>query len=197
MTDELVLAIPDGSRDDKLEELGRHADVKVYRGSETDVLDRYHQAATAYSAEFVVRVPADNPTPEPTIIDRTILHHLAAGNDFTSTYPEQFINGFPSGLGCEVYGMPALDRGWAKATSPRNREHPHTFFYEHPHEFRMGTMQCPIEYRRDLDLDVNTEAQYRFMSELFDALYPQDPCFTVRDILAWYDEVYTRRVQHA
>jgi spore coat polysaccharide biosynthesis protein SpsF len=194
MIDELVLAIPTGTADDPLESLGKSAGAAVFRGSEPDVLDRHYQAATAYSAKFMVRVPADNPTPEPSIIDRTILHHLASGNDFTTTYPEHFANGFPSGCGCEVYTVSALARAWKEARDPRNREHPHTFFYEHPEEFRLGTIQCPIEYRRHLDLDVNDEAQYRFMSELFDALYPVNPRFTLRDILSWYDDVYSRRV---
>lgn len=194
MIDQLVLAIPIGPADDPLEKLGKSSGVAVFRGSEADVLDRHYQAAKAYSAQFMVRVPGDNPTPEPSIIDRTILRHLAGGNDFTSTYPEHFANGFPSGCGCEVYSVSALARAWKEAREPRNREHPHTFFYEHPGAFRLGTMHCPIEYRRDLDLDVNDEAQYRFMSELFGTLYPRNHCFTVRDILAWYDGVYSKRV---
>jgi spore coat polysaccharide biosynthesis protein SpsF len=195
MIDQLVLAIPSGPSDDPLDQIGKSAGVAVFRGSEPDVLDRHYQASNAHAAQFMARVPADNPAPEPKIVDRTILYHLASGNDFTSTYPEHFANGFPSGCGCEVYTVSAFARAWKEAHEPRNREHPHTYFYEHPNDFRSGTIQCPIEYRRNLDLDVNTAAQYRFMSQLFDALYPRDPCFTVRDILTWYDNVYTKGLQ--
>ena len=39
--DEIILAIPDGSDDDVLADIGAKANVKVFRGSEKNVLDRF------------------------------------------------------------------------------------------------------------------------------------------------------------
>jgi spore coat polysaccharide biosynthesis protein SpsF len=192
--DTIVLATTDKSPDDSLAELAKCQAVAVFRGSENDLVDRYYQAALAHHADVVVRVPADNPAPEPAEIDRIIDYHLASGNDFSSNYPDVFDNGYPDGIGAEAFNFQALKQVWETSADPRNREHPHTNFYEHPEVYRIGTIECPPEFRRpDIILDVNTQEEYEFMAELYDYLYPRNPEFSIRDIIRWYDEVYRRK----
>lgn len=192
--DKIVLATTRKFEDDPLEILGHACGVFVFRGSENDLVDRYYQCAMCHSADVIVRVPADNAAPEPSVIDRTVWLHLASGNDFSSTYPDVFDNGYPDGIGCEVFNMNVLGSIWKTSTDPRNREHLHTNFYENRDYYRVGTFECPAEYRRpDVVLDVNTPEQYRFISQLYDALYPANPQFTIGDIISWYDGEYLRK----
>src|SRR5437868_3425972 len=65
LVDEIVLAIPETAQDDPLAALGQRLGVAVFRGAENDLVDRYYQAATAHGAGTVVRIPGDNPVPEP------------------------------------------------------------------------------------------------------------------------------------
>jgi spore coat polysaccharide biosynthesis protein SpsF len=186
--DAIVLATTHKPEDDPLARLGERYGVDVYRGSEHDLVDRYYQAALTQGAGVIVRVPADNPAADPAVIDETIRHHLASGNDFTSTYPDVFDNGYPDGIGAEVFNLDALARVRETATDPRNREHPHTSFYERRDEFQVGTMACPPGYERpEIKLDVNTPEEFRFVAQLYNDLYPENPDFTTRDIIKWYD----------
>ncbi len=189
--DEIVLATTRKAEDDVLEELARSYGISVFRGSENDLVDRYYQAAKVFNADVIVRVPADNPAAEPSEIDRVILYHLQSDNDFSTNYPDVLDNGYPDGIGAEVFNFEALERVWETATDPRNREHPHTNFYEHPERFKVGTIECPPEFRRpDLVLDVNTREEYEFMAELYEYLYPRNPQFHITDVIEWYDNVY-------
>lgn len=189
--DEIVLATTQKTEDDPLEGIGRDCGIAVFRGAENDLVDRYYRAALAYRARVIVRVPADNPAPEPEQIDRTIEYHLQSGNDFTTTYPDVFDNGWPDGIGAEVFNFDGLEKVWKTSADPRNREHPHTNFYEHPEIYRIGTLPCPSEFRRpDILLDVNTPEEYEFMAQLYEYLYPRNPKFTIFDIIWWYDNVY-------
>jgi spore coat polysaccharide biosynthesis protein SpsF len=198
MVNQIVLATTQKPQDDPLETLARAYGIAVFRGAENDLVDRYYQAALAYNADVIVRVPADNPAPEPVQVDRTIEYHLESGNDFTSTYPGILDNGWPDGIGAEVFNFDTLERVWETSTDPRNREHPHTNFYEHPELYRIGTLQCPSEFRRpDIKLDVNTRQEYEFMAQLYDYLYVRNPEFTVLDIIRWYDHVYRQQDQRA
>src|SRR5512147_2067420 len=52
----IVVATTTNHRDDAIVEEARKLGVESFRGSETDVLERYIQAARANSAEIVVRV---------------------------------------------------------------------------------------------------------------------------------------------
>jgi spore coat polysaccharide biosynthesis protein SpsF len=189
--DEIVLALPDKPEDDVLAKVAVRLGVSTFRGAEDDLVDRFYQAAHTYGAQTIVRIPGDNPAPEPAEIDRVIRYHRESGNDFSSNYPDVFDNGYPDGIGAEVFGFAPLERLWKSVTDPRNREHPHTNFYEHSDTFRIGTIECPAEFRRpDIVLDVNTREEYEFMASLYSALYPANPRFTILDIIEWYDGVY-------
>lgn len=192
--DAIVLATTRKPEDDPVAALGEACGIAVFRGSENDLVDRYYQAALAHRADVIVRIPADNPVPEPQEIERVIAYHLESGNDFSSNYPDVFDNGYPDGIGAEVFTFSALKRVWETSTDFRNREHPHTNFYEHPDVYRIGTFECPAEFRRpDIILDVNTRDEYEFLAELYGDLYPRNPQFTIQDVIQWYDDVYRPR----
>jgi len=191
LVDQTVLATTTKPEDDALDDVATRYGVPVFRGSENDLVDRYYHAALTFGASTIVRIPGDNPVPEPAEVDRIIAYHRHSGNDFSSNYPDVFDNGYPDGIGAEVFGFEPLARVWRTGTEPRNREHPHTNFYEHPELFRIGTLQCPAAFRRpDLILDVNTAEEYEFMAHLYAALYPRNPCFTIIDVIDWFDNIY-------
>ncbi len=202
--DGIVVATTQKSEDDVLERLARQDGVDVFRGSEDDLVDRYYQAAVTFHAEVVARLPADNPVPEPGEIDRIIAYHLTGQSDFSSNLAEVHGNGYPNGIGAEVFNLETLEQVWRTCGDPREREHPHLNFYDYashrdvnPAVYRVGTLECPPAFRRpDLVLDVNTPEEYEFMAALYDALYPQNQQFSITDIIRWYDTVYTRAMAH-
>lgn len=196
--DRIVLATTMLAEDDPLCGLGREYGVAVFRGAQNDLVDRYCQAAAAHDADVIVRLPADNPTPEPAEIDRIIDFYRQGGGDFASNLSEVYGNGYPDGIGAEVFSRAALEWARDNCADPQRREHPHLNFFDyaaqapaHPDRFTVGTVQCPAAFRRpDLILDVNTPAQYRFMKALYEALYPRNPRFGIMDIIRWHDEEY-------
>jgi len=191
--DTIVLATTEKSEDDCLADISAKSGIEVFRGSENDLVDRYYKAALKYRADVIVRLPADNPVVEPAEIDRIIEHHLQSQDDFSANTHNILDNGYPDGLGAEVFTLVKLREVWEKTTDPRNREHPHTFFYEHPELFKIGTVKCPEEFRRpDLVLDVNTREQYEFIAAIYDALYPRNPNFHITDIIKWYDTIFKK-----
>jgi spore coat polysaccharide biosynthesis protein SpsF len=200
--DDIVLAIPDTPGDRVLEPLGREAGVQVFAGSENDLVERYYQAALRSRADIVGRLPADNATPEPAEIDRIADHHRAlGGRGFSSNLSVIDDNGYPDGIGAEMFDFSLLAEARERHTDPVQREHVHRNFFDYaapravdPAWCPISTVQCPKEFRRpDLVLDVNTQAQYEFMRELYDYLYPRNPRFHITDTIRWYDEVYLPR----
>lgn len=192
--DTIVLATTQKREDDFLVEIGNKMGIGVFRGAESDLVDRYYQAALKYSADYIVRLPADNPVVEPEEIDRIIEHHLTSDDDFSANTHNILGNEYPDGLGAEVFSIEKLKEVWYITTDPKNREHPHTYFYEHPAKFKIGTVKCPPEFRRpDLVLDVNTEVEYKFLSEIYNYLYPKNPNFHITDIISWYDNIYQNK----
>ena len=201
----VLVATTRKSEDDALAELARDWGVEVFRGSENDLVDRYREASRAAGAEIVVRLPADNATPEPSEIDRIIDFHRSSASVFSTNLAQAFGNGYPDGIGAEVFDCWALDEVWRNGTDPRQREHVHLNFFDYatqreanPDRYPVGTIACPAGFARpDLLLDVNTPAQYEFMAALYRELYPRNPHFHITDIIAWYDSVHRRETRPA
>ncbi len=195
---EIVVATTRKAEDDPLAELAAAEGAAVFRGAENDLVERYRRAAEVYQAGLVVRLPADNPVPEPEEIDRVIEYHLRGDSEFSSNLAEVMGNGYPDGIGAEVFERAALEEVAARPLTPMLREHPHLNFFDYraqkavePERFRVGTVECPPAFRRpDLRLDVNTGDDYRFLARLYDDLYPRNPNFHITAIIDWYDNVY-------
>ena len=116
LPDEIVLAIPDNQENEILGELGKSCGVSVFAGSEDNLLDRYYQAAVNHAADVVVRLPADNATPEPEEIDRIVEFHLALERrGFSSNLANIRGSGYPDGIGAEVFDTSLLSEALAKA----------------------------------------------------------------------------------
>lgn len=197
--DDIVLAIPDTPKDRVLEGLGREYGVKVFAGSENDLVERYYQAAVESGADIIGRLPADNATPEPSEIDRIVDHHLSLGRrGFSSNLSVIHNSGYPDGIGAEMFDFSLLAEARERHSDPRQREHVHLNFFDYsipkPVDQQwcpISTVQCPAEFRRpDLVLDVNTIEQYQFMRQLYEYLYPRNPNFHITDTIRWYDTVY-------
>ncbi len=197
LCDQIVLAIPDTEQDLVLQDLGRQYGIPVVLGSEEDVLDRYVQAATEYGADFVVRFPADNATPEPSEIDRIVAHHLSLGRPgFSSNMAEIWQSGYPDGIGAEIVDFSLLAEACNSKPCSREREHVHLNFFDYVTQepvdelwCPVSTVSCPTDFRRpDIVLDVNTATEYKRMAALYRDLYPQDQNFDIRTIIRWFDD---------
>ncbi len=199
--DDIVLAIPDTDKDAVLNQLGERYGIKVFAGSENDLVERYYQAALWTNADIVGRLPADNATPEPSEIDRIVDHHLSLGRPgFSSNLSVIGDSEYPDGIGAEMFDFSLLAEARDRHHDSRQREHVHLNFYDYgagqavdASWCPISTVKCPEGFRRpDLILDVNTQEQYEFMRQMYEYLYPKNPSFHITDIIRWYDEVYKR-----
>ena len=93
---------------------------RVIRGSETNVLERYWDAAEATSADIIVRITGDCPVVDPKLVDKVIQLYLNGDIDYASNINPPT---FPDGLDVEVFSRNALDAAKIGARSDFDREH--------------------------------------------------------------------------
>ncbi len=197
--DKLVLAIPDNSENDILETLAQSYNVSVFRGSECDLVARYYNAARHFPCKYVVRIPADNPVPQGSEIDRIIDHHLSLNRPgFSSNLAQVYGSGYPDGIGAEIFDFELLEVVSEDFSDSRKREHVHLNFFDYESQKAVNekwcpisTVTCPIEFARpDIILDVNTQVQFEYMAKLYRDLYPYNPNFDIKEIIKWHDKNY-------
>lgn len=153
---QVIVATSNLSQDDIIAEHCLHKGVSVFRGSETDVLDRYYQCALENSFEQVVRLTADNPFTDIDELTRLIELHLSELNDYTHSFGIM-----PLGVGAEIFTFSALERSSHEGHAPHHREHVNEYIQEHPERFKTGKLEVSASKRRpDLRLTVDTEEDY-------------------------------------
>ncbi len=133
---EVVVATSSDASDDVLAQWCYARGVTVFRGSLQDVLDRYYQCALRSRADAVVRITADCPALDPSLVDE-VVRGFHSGN-----YDLFYLSGeFPDGLDCAVFSFSALERAWREATLASEREHVGPYIVNHPEWFRLGSLE--------------------------------------------------------
>lgn len=184
--DDVVLAVPSRDAAD-FAPICNNSRAWLYSSplDESDLIGRYLRAADAHDADVIVRIPCDNPCVDPFWIDQAIIRYLQGTSLFVST-----TTGTPDGqhyldgIGAEVFSsnqlqlVDRLTRGL-----PRYREHPHLWFYEHTDWHDPSTGHNPLY--PVIRLDVNTQADYAFIAELYEHCYAIRTDFDSDDILRY------------
>ena len=101
----VVVATSDKPLDDTIVQHCLKRNVALFRGSETDVLDRHFQCARENRFEHVVRLTADNPLTDIEELQRLIVQHTTQHKDYTHSFETM-----PLGVGAEIFTFSALER---------------------------------------------------------------------------------------
>lgn len=177
ISDMLVATSTDAS-DDAIDAWCQNEGVISFRGSLNDVLDRFYQAALLYRADVVVRITADCPLIDPTIVDEVVNEFLCGGYEFFGLTGE-----FPDGLDCTVFSFNALSRAWLDASLPSEREHVGPYVEKHPEIFKIGGLKKftgLAHYRWTLD----EQRDFEFLERVFSRLYQDGQVFLASEVLA-------------
>jgi len=109
-----------------------------FQGNPTDVLDRYYQCAKIFSTDPIVRITADCPLIDPTIVDRLIGKYYSEKCDYACMHLPRT---FPSGTDAEVFSFKCLKLAWKNAKRPSEREHVTPYFYHNPQKFKIFNLR--------------------------------------------------------
>lgn len=175
----IVLATTCNKNDDVLEDWASSAGIDCFRGSEEDVLDRYYEAAKRYSIKTIVRITADDPFKDVTIIDKVIELFLNEQLDFAyNNYPPTF----PEGLDTEVFSFTALEKAWRNSIDSFEREHVTQYFYRNPMLFSQACLRNPVDLSY-LRWTIDTQQDWDMVSIIYNKLFTKKPYFSMDDIL--------------
>lgn len=120
LVDDIYIATTDNESDNVIEELAKELQVKFYRGSEDDVLDRFYLTIKDVKPDFIVRLTSDCPLIDPMLIDEVVKEAKSQNLDY---YSNGLVENYPDGQDIEVFKFTALEKAWKEATLKSEREH--------------------------------------------------------------------------
>lgn len=143
--DKIVIATTINKEDDAIENLCKQIKVSCFRGSQTDVLDRYYQCALLYP-EFssVVRITGDCPLIDPTVIDEVVTLFKKRCLDYASNIEKET---FPDGMDMEIFTRKALTEAYQHAKLQSEREHVTPYMRKH-RKFKKGELAASYSLGR-------------------------------------------------
>jgi len=179
---EIIIASTVQRNDDMIEIEASKIGVKLFRGSESDVLSRYYYAAKENKADIVVRITSDCPLIDSKIVDKVIRFYKDHDYPYVSNSSSDPSKAtFPRGLDTEVFGFEYLEEAFFNAKEDYQREHVTPYFYEESKEFYI--------YKNDKDYSkyrwtLDTEEDWLLIQEIYENLYKGQHDFFMKDIIA-------------
>ena len=178
--DKIVVATTENATERPIVELVNSlSTIRLFRGSEDNVLSRYLGAAQTFGADVVVRVTSDCPLIEPDVVDACIKAFEKGSADYVSNVLER---SYPRGLDTEVFSFEALATAHNEATAQPDREHVTPFIWRQPERFKLVDV-LDHEDNSELRWTVDTPADFAFVERIYELLYLNNPQFDYEDVL--------------
>lgn len=182
MVDDIVVATTEVGSDDIIVTEALKCGVKIFRGSEEDVLSRYYLAATENRADIVVRITSDCPLIDSKVIDSIVTFFKTSNYDIVSNACSDLSQRtYPRGLDTEVFSYGALQEAYNNAKEKYQREHVTPYIYENTKHI--------FYYKNDVDYSchrwtLDTEEDWQLIKKLYEYLYHGKHDFYLSDILS-------------
>jgi spore coat polysaccharide biosynthesis protein SpsF len=142
--DAIIVATTERGDDDAIAAAAAAEGMKVFRGSEDDVVARYVGAADAHRLDTVVRVTGDCPFVDGALVD----HCLDAASRFDRFDVATTKGEFPVGLDAEIYPAELMADAHRRLNLTRaHREHLTLFLYEQADSYAIRRIEPPAGWR--------------------------------------------------
>ena len=161
-----VLATSTLEADDVIADYCAANAIQCFRGSESDVLDRFYQCALRYRADVVLRLTCDCPFLDPVVISEVVRLRAMTGSSYASNIDPPT---YPDGLDVECFTMSALREAWEEAKSPVDRDCAPQFIVRNRHRFPSANLTCPLPGLAKERWVLDTEDDFKLCEALVEA----------------------------
>ena len=169
---ELVFLTSKEKCDDAIQFISDKNNIKCFRGSHKNVLQRYFDCSTFLKSNTIIRLTADCPFIDPYEITRVLNIHLENDNDYTTNTFEgsSIIDGFD----VEIFSYSALKRAHIESFLPSHREHV-TFYFKKENNFKIEYTDPDLNYPYTR-LTLDTPEDYAAISMLAEKIPDLQNC---------------------
>jgi len=185
----IVVATSNQKLDKQIVEFCIKQDINVFCGDESDVLDRFYQAAQKYAANEAIRITGDCPLIDANTISELIALFRSQKLDFcgiatgAGVAAENFIGRYPDGLDAEIMSIDVLTEAWEKAKKQHEREHVTPYIWQRPSRFNIGTLISKDRDYSNYRWTVDNREDYELVCWVYEKLYCINKNFELAEIM--------------
>jgi spore coat polysaccharide biosynthesis protein SpsF len=183
----VLVATSNEKRDDPVKALAAQEQIRCFRGSEEDVLDRYYKAAQELQADYIIRATGDNPLVD--IEEACRVRDLIIAGEVDYVTGAEVIDGqgLPIGVGVEAFSYEALERSWNEGHAEHHREHVNEYILGNPDAFTIQGLKCLKKNScPGLRLTVDTEEDFLFVERITASIGKPPKKISTWEIIKWW-----------
>jgi spore coat polysaccharide biosynthesis protein SpsF len=187
---QVIICTSTKKEDDIIQEHCQKKNIKCFRGSELNVLERYYETATFYKSEYIVRVTSDCPLIDPKYIDFMIEKYFELKQQYLG--PKYYGNHkFPDGFNGEIFNYQVLKEAFENANE-NEKEHVTTYIMK---KYKTFEFDYPIDYQKyqsidfsNLHLSLDNKEDYELLKNIFNHVYLKKNYFELEDVLDYLEK---------
>lgn len=165
---DIIIATTTNSEDDIIERWCINNDIKCYRWSNDNVLNRYYETAKKYNSDNIIRITSDCPFIDYEIID-DIAHKFDYKKfDYMSNCQDRV---FPRWLDCEIFTFKSLKKANENANEEFEKEHVTPYIIKN---FKKDLYKVNNKYYSDARLTLDELKDYELINYLYDKFYKNE-----------------------
>lgn len=157
--DKVVVATSNLEADERIVRWCDTNRIEVFRGSETDVLDRFYQCATKFNGRVLIRLTADCPFLDYNVISDVVRLRKITNADYCSNIDPPT---YPDGLDVECFTYSALATAHSEATRPSDRDCVPQYIVRNRDRFPAANLTCPLPGLARERWVLDTQEDYAF-----------------------------------
>jgi len=178
--DHIVVATTKKKIDDQIVELCNKMNISVFRGNEKNVLNRFCEAGKKYDATHIVRISADCPLIDPTVVDKIVKKSILQNTDYVSnTLPKTY----PMGYEVEVIKFSKLLKSEKMTNDFGDQEHVTLFIMRNPKIFSHYNVVAPNLFKKPkIRVCVDTKEDFSVIQKIVD-LSNNNKFISIKEVL--------------
>lgn len=164
---DICIATTTNLDDDIVCEYANNNNIKLYRGSERNVLSRFYEAALKYKFDIIVRVTSDCPLIDPHLIRNAVEKYLQFNNQnmYISNGIERT---FARGFDFEIFSFKALEDAYKNASDESDLEHVTPYIWKNKSGLVQFYYVKQNENHSNFRITVDTQEDFNLIKELIE-----------------------------
>ena len=165
--DGIILATSNLKDDMNLFEIAIQEGLLAYRGSETNVYDRFIKASEYYKVDKIIRICGDNPFVDPYEIDKLVDFYKKNEYDYVCNHMNKLNNLYADGFGAEILSKKILKSFEKDNLTPSHREHVTSYIWDNQKKYRIHAIKAPksLAYP-EYSFDINDKKDLNYINDL-------------------------------
>ena len=191
---EVIVATSNLKENDIIDNFCKKNNIYCFRGSETNVLKRFYESAKIKNADHVIRITADCPLVDPSVINNLIEFYFKNLFDFcgvacgAGVSDKRNIMRFPDGLDAEIFSFNVLEIAYLNAYETMHLEHVTPYIWLNRKQFKIGSLYPQEKDYSEYRFTIDNLEDFNFINDIYGKLYRENYIFSFREAVELIDK---------